>query len=59
MQVILAGRHEFWRTLANDVWCPTRSRAVPHSVVEPLFEDDVRQYIDYRLRLAGSSIRRS
>jgi type II secretory pathway predicted ATPase ExeA len=56
VQVILAGRHEFWRTLANDEWCPTRSQAVPHSMVEPLGEDEVRQYIDYRLRLAGSSI---
>ena len=56
VQVILAGRHEFWRTLANEVWCPTRSQAVPHSMVEPLGEDEVRQYIDYRLRLAGSSI---
>jgi type II secretory pathway predicted ATPase ExeA len=56
MQVIFAGRHEFWKTLANDDYCPLLNLATARSVVEPLAEDEVRKYIQYRLKRASSSI---
>jgi general secretion pathway protein A len=56
LQVVLAGRHDFWQTLASDEWCPHDNPAAGRSAVEALADHEVRQYIDYRLKLAGRSI---
>jgi type II secretory pathway predicted ATPase ExeA len=58
LQVVLAGRNEFWETLIGDSGWATHDRVTNRAAVEPLADDEVRQYIDYRLQLADSSVER-
>ena len=58
MQVVLAGRNEFWETLIGDGGRATHDQVANRAAVEPLADDEVRQYIDYRLQLADSSVER-
>jgi type II secretory pathway predicted ATPase ExeA len=58
MQVILAGRNEFWDASTGDGGWAARDQIANRAAIEPLAEEEVRQYIDYRLQLADSSIGR-
>ena len=58
LQVVLAGRNEFWDTLIGDGGWATHDQVTNRAAVEPLADDEVRQYIDYRLQLADSSVER-
>jgi type II secretory pathway predicted ATPase ExeA len=58
LQVVLAGRNEFWETLIGDSGWATHDQVTNRAAVEPLADDEVRQYIDYRLQLADSSVER-
>lgn len=58
MQVVLAGRNEFWETLTGDGGWATPDQVANRAAVEPLADDEVRKYIDYRLQLADSSVDR-
>jgi type II secretory pathway predicted ATPase ExeA len=58
LQVVLAGRNEFWETLIGDGGWATHDQVTNRAAVEPLADDEVRQYIDYRLQLADSSVER-
>ena len=58
LQVVLAGRNEFWDTLTGDGGWATHDQVANRAAVEPLADDEVREYIDYRLQLADSSVAR-
>ena len=58
LQVVLAGRNEFWETLIGNSGWAIHDRVANRAAVEPLAHDEVRQYIDYRLQLADSSVER-
>jgi type II secretory pathway predicted ATPase ExeA len=58
LQVVLAGRNEFWDTLTGDSGWATNDQVANRAAVEPLADDEVREYIDYRLQLADSSVER-
>ncbi len=58
LQVVLAGRNEFWETLTGEGGWATNDQVANRAAVEPLADDEVRQYIDYRLQLADSSVER-
>src|ERR1700722_17874687 len=58
MQVVLAGRNEFWDTLTGDGGWATHDQVANRAAVEPLADDEVRDYIDYRLQLPDSSVDR-
>ena len=58
LQVVLAGRNEFWDTLTGDSGWATHDQVANRAAVEPLADDEVREYIDYRLQLADSSVER-
>ena len=58
LQIVLAGRNEFWDTLTGDGGWATHDQVANRAAVEPLADDEVREYIDYRLRLADSSVER-
>ena len=58
LQVVLAGRNEFWDTLTGDSGWATHDQVANRAAVEPLADDEVRDYIDYRLQLADSSVER-
>jgi type II secretory pathway predicted ATPase ExeA len=56
LQVILAERNDFWETLISNRNCTIFNQIAARSAVEPLADNEARQYIDYRLKLADSSI---
>jgi type II secretory pathway predicted ATPase ExeA len=58
LQVVLAGRNEFWETLIGNSGWATDDQVANRAAVEPLADEEVRQYIDYRLQLADSSVER-
>jgi type II secretory pathway predicted ATPase ExeA len=58
LQVVLAGRNEFWETLTGDGGWATPDQVANRAAVEPLADNEVRRYIDYRLQLADSSVER-
>ncbi|HEX5606108.1 MAG TPA: AAA family ATPase, partial [Candidatus Binatia bacterium] len=57
VQVVLAGQSEFERRLEQPRFDQLRQRVILRSRLEPLGEEEIGPYIDFRLRTAGYSER--
>jgi len=53
LSVILMGQPELRQTLANPLFEPLKQRITMHYHLEPLAMDDILDYLDYRLEVAG------
>jgi general secretion pathway protein A len=55
-QIVLAGQPELWQTLQQQEFRHLRQRIAIRAELEPLSRKDARDYLQYRLQRAGSTV---